>query len=324
MTSLSAQIREQIISSFRAELAEHLQTLNGGLLAIEQGTVQGEECTETLRTIFRAAHSLKGAARAVNVTIIEQMAHALESVLDALQKDTLKPSQEVFTAAYQMLDAIQLVQEAYEKGETTPPFQATQAIFALEALLHREPEKQPEEKDNGKNGHGKGKHAKKGDSAAHIEDCIKETFESVREWKQDAEKPPEETSKAESKPDEEPFPALSFDERRRIPDRRLSADLKLRVKVSRLDRLMEYLNELLIIKIRSQQRLKQIKDLKERINYLEKEWQSARGAYAHRAHIQGSENGKVLSKDEKIILNYAGITQEQVHNSNHDISVVER
>jgi two-component system chemotaxis sensor kinase CheA len=323
MTSLSAKIREQIISSFRAELSEHLQTLNNGLLAIEQGTVQGDERTETIRSIFRAAHSLKGAARAVNVTIVEQMAHALESVLDALQKDVLKPSQEMFTATYQTIDAIQLVQEAYEKGETTPPFQATQAIFALEALLHKE----PEAKDNEKNGHGNGKdkHAKKGDSAAHVEDCIKKTFASVREWKQEAEKPYEETPKVESKLNAESSAALPFEERRKAPDRRVSTDLEtVRVKVSRLDMLMEYLNELLIIKIRSQQRLKQIKDIKERIGYLEKEWQSARGAYTHRAHIQGSENGKILSNDEKVILNYTGIAQEQVHNSNHEISVVER
>lgn len=335
MTSLSAKIREQIISSFRAELAEHLQTLNNGLLAIEQGTISGEERTETLRAIFRAAHSLKGAARAVGITIVEQMSHSLESVLDALQKDALQPSQELFNACYQTIDAIQLVQEAYEKGETTPPFQATQAIFALEALLRKEPQAKPESKEKDEDARGgNGKIPKKNDPVAHAEARIKKTFESVLESKQEAEKPPEEPKpaevsaelKPEPKPEAESAPVpLPIEDRRRMPDRRMSADSEtVRVKVSRLDTLMEYLNELLIIKIRSQQRLEQVKNIKDKVAYLEKEWQSARGSYTRRAHAQNGEAGKVISKDERKVLGYVNSVQEQIHNSNHDINVVER
>ena len=67
--SLSAKIREQLISSFRAELAEHIQTMTDGLLALEQGTLASEGRQSTLDEIFRAAHSLKGAARAVGITV---------------------------------------------------------------------------------------------------------------------------------------------------------------------------------------------------------------------------------------------------------------
>ncbi len=329
MTSLSAKIREQIISSFRAELAEHLQTMNNGLLAIEQDTVKDEERAETLRTIFRAAHSLKGAARAVGITIVEQMAHSLESVLDALQKDTLQPSQEMFNACYQTLDAIQLVQEAYERGETTPPIQSTQAIMALEGLLHQEVkpvtkvETKVETKVNGKNGNGK--HPKKVDPAAHAEERIKNTFKNVLELKQNAEtaKPVEPEHKLEPETEAESVRQL-VEERRLAVDRRAAPDTEtVRVKVSRLDLLMDYLNELLIIKIRSQQRLQQVKNIREKVGSMEKEWQLARSAYAHRAHIKNDETAK-LSKDEKKVLNYVGVTQEQIHTSNHDINIVER
>ena len=83
--SLAAKVREQLISSFRAELAEHVQTMNDGLLILEQGTVEDEQRKTVLENIFRAAHSLKGASRAMGVTTVEQLAHALESVLDDLQ-----------------------------------------------------------------------------------------------------------------------------------------------------------------------------------------------------------------------------------------------
>jgi two-component system chemotaxis sensor kinase CheA len=89
--SLSAKVREQLLSSFRAELSEHVQTMTDGLLAIEQQNVSGDEKQALLDSIFRAAHSLKGASRAMGVTAVEQIAHALESVLDGIRREALDP-----------------------------------------------------------------------------------------------------------------------------------------------------------------------------------------------------------------------------------------
>jgi len=130
--SISSKIREQLISSFRAELSEHVQTMTDGLLALEQGSIAGEQRQSTLENTFRAAHSLKGAARAVGITVIEQLAHALEGILDAMQRDAIELTPQLFTACYQALDAIQAVQAVYEAGETTPPVQALQALAVLE------------------------------------------------------------------------------------------------------------------------------------------------------------------------------------------------
>jgi two-component system chemotaxis sensor kinase CheA len=130
--SISARIREELIGSFRAELNEHIQTMTDGLLALEQGSVRGKKRQAMLENTFRAAHSLKGAARAMGVTVIEQLAHALEGILDGIQRDTIELTPDLFTACYQALDAIQTVQAAYEAGETTPPVQALQALAILE------------------------------------------------------------------------------------------------------------------------------------------------------------------------------------------------
>ena len=129
--SLSAKIREQIINSFRAELAEHVQTMNNGLLALEQQTIVGAQREERLAEIFRAAHSLKGAARAVGVSAVEQLAHVLEDVLGGIQQNRIQPTPDLFTACYKALDAIQGVQAAYEAGQTTPPLEALQALGGL-------------------------------------------------------------------------------------------------------------------------------------------------------------------------------------------------
>lgn len=92
------------------------------------------ERAAALHKLFRAAHTMKGAARTVGVTIVEQMARALEGVLDAVEKGTLQPSRELFHACRQILEAIQVVQITYENGEITPPYQATQALMELEEL----------------------------------------------------------------------------------------------------------------------------------------------------------------------------------------------
>src|ERR1700674_5164664 len=79
------EIQRQLMDIFQAELDEHLGTLNKGLLALEQGPMPDDRAA-VLSNIFRAAHSLKGAARAVGVKDIEAMAHRLEDALGAIRQ----------------------------------------------------------------------------------------------------------------------------------------------------------------------------------------------------------------------------------------------
>ncbi|HTP07300.1 MAG TPA: hybrid sensor histidine kinase/response regulator [Anaerolineae bacterium] len=140
--SLSEEVRARLLASFRAELAEHIQMITDGLLALEQQTVPTDQRPALLEDIFRAAHSLKGAARAMGITAIEQLAHALEDVLSALQKNTLTLSSALFTACYQALDAIKLVQAAFETDSSTPP---PEVLHALSTLATFKPGVRPSE-----------------------------------------------------------------------------------------------------------------------------------------------------------------------------------
>jgi len=115
--SLSAKIREQLISGFRAELAEHVQTMTNGLLALEQCALKASNARRRWKTSLRSAQPQR-AARAVGVIAVEQLAHALEDILAAMQQDALELSTGLYTACYRALDAIQAVQVAYESGET--------------------------------------------------------------------------------------------------------------------------------------------------------------------------------------------------------------
>jgi len=70
---LSARL-EQLDTIFSVELSERVQTLSELLAEVERGADPGAP-----RSIARALHSLKGAARAVDATAIEQVAHAAEA-----------------------------------------------------------------------------------------------------------------------------------------------------------------------------------------------------------------------------------------------------
>jgi two-component system chemotaxis sensor kinase CheA len=111
-----------------------LQKLNETLLQLER---QPDDAVRQplLQEIFRSAHSLKGAARAVSLTDIETLAHVMETVLQQSRDAQLELTPVVCDALYDALDAIQQMLGgeavsiepisarliALTKGETVPP-----------------------------------------------------------------------------------------------------------------------------------------------------------------------------------------------------------
>lgn len=105
MLPADEEMLRQLMASFREELAERLAAVNAGLLALEQEP-EGPQRGELLESLFRHVHSLKGAARAVNLHVVERLAHALEDALGAIQKGRLALSAELFDLLYKGSDMI--------------------------------------------------------------------------------------------------------------------------------------------------------------------------------------------------------------------------
>ena len=61
-----------------------------------------------IQELFRAAHSLKGAARTVQLSEIEQIAHSMESVFDSIRSGQLAMNSDIADIFYDSLDYIQL------------------------------------------------------------------------------------------------------------------------------------------------------------------------------------------------------------------------
>ena len=94
----------RLTATFLEELDEHVRVFNRELLALEQQP--SEPWAERIKTLFRSAHSLKGAARAVSAARIEAICHRLEGVLAAVRDGETPPSRELFELLFAATDAI--------------------------------------------------------------------------------------------------------------------------------------------------------------------------------------------------------------------------
>ncbi|MBN1285271.1 MAG: response regulator [Anaerolineae bacterium] len=104
MTTSEDDLMRELLETFNVEAKEHLQNLNQALLQLERQPDE-ERRRELLREAFRAAHSLKGAARSVGLGEIEKLSHAIENVLQAARDANQPLGPEVCDVLYDGLDA---------------------------------------------------------------------------------------------------------------------------------------------------------------------------------------------------------------------------
>ena len=102
----------QFLGSFVQEARENLAALNRGMVELEKRPGDAELLTE----LMRAAHTLKGTSRMVNVLDVNQVAHRAEDVLEAVRDGQVAMSPEVGDALFMALDEIGACVEAVAAG----------------------------------------------------------------------------------------------------------------------------------------------------------------------------------------------------------------
>lgn len=105
--------------TFKVEADEHLRAISSGLLELKKEP-DSQKQTAIIETVFREAHSLKGAARAVNLTDIERISQAAETVFSALKRKNIRRSPELFDTLYKAVDTIADL-GAFPDGKGTVP-----------------------------------------------------------------------------------------------------------------------------------------------------------------------------------------------------------
>ncbi|OPY75918.1 MAG: Gliding motility regulatory protein [Syntrophorhabdus sp. PtaU1.Bin058] len=105
MNKKSDEFAKRLLSAFRIEAEEHLKNITSGLIELEKGPEQQAK-TEVIETVFREAHSLKGAARAVNLTDIEKICQSLEGVFSSLKRNEIHLGPFMFDTLHRAVDIL--------------------------------------------------------------------------------------------------------------------------------------------------------------------------------------------------------------------------
>jgi two-component system chemotaxis sensor kinase CheA len=99
-------LMQQLKATFLDELSEHVESLNRGLLALEKDPADKQRA-ELLKSLFRAAHTLKGASAAVCGGPLPDVCHQLEEILSAVQQNRFQFSPELFALLFRTVDGIE-------------------------------------------------------------------------------------------------------------------------------------------------------------------------------------------------------------------------
>lgn len=130
MANSKDELQRRLRQAFREEATERLQTLADALALIQQSP---DDEAMLIEGVFREVHSLKGAARAVSLTQVEQLCQGWESLLSALRQRRLEPAAEHWVLSRKARKILQQLIEAADSVDQGAVAEMREA-FELAAL----------------------------------------------------------------------------------------------------------------------------------------------------------------------------------------------
>ena len=131
MSTHDEQFMQALLAAFKDEAGEHIQALSASLLELEKPT-PGESPSALIERLYREAHSLKGAARAVNRLDVEAVCQAVETVLAGWKKGAPRPPPEGFDQLHHTFDQLR---NWVAVTSPAPAALVTSRVQAVAALL---------------------------------------------------------------------------------------------------------------------------------------------------------------------------------------------
>jgi two-component system chemotaxis sensor kinase CheA len=126
MNSANDELLNRLRAIFAVEAQEHAQAMSSALIELEK-TPSEKDRERLMETVFRGAHSLKGAARSVNRADIEILSHALETLLATVRSQKADLSPAWFDLLYEAVDRLGRLVET----------DSEQSTVDLSPLIHR-------------------------------------------------------------------------------------------------------------------------------------------------------------------------------------------
>ncbi|MDP4191392.1 MAG: response regulator [Bacteroidota bacterium] len=260
---------KKLLATYKIEAQEHLQIISSGLLGYERSSDKIEKET-IIEEVYRAAHSLKGASRAVNQYEIESLCKGLESTFSSLKKGE-------FTAGPGLLDIILKAVDLIDSYIITDDEEKKSGLKEEMSLVENEitnisysGAKKQDERSKGKKSEG---------SSDAKDKKVEKENEGYKE----------------SKGYEERSNSREEQLLQRVSDRPLPTSDTVRIAVSKLDSIFLQAEQLISIRLSSEQTAKVLNDLQANFNLWKKEWTKVNSAFRKiKSQTDPSKNNKSL------------------------------
>ncbi|OQX17885.1 MAG: hybrid sensor histidine kinase/response regulator [Desulfobulbaceae bacterium A2] len=119
----------EILQGFIEESLEHLSDIEQDLLSIEQAGANIDD--QLVNKVFRAAHSIKGGAGFMGLSVIQELAHATENILGMIRSRKLVPTPDIVNVLLQASDALQKLIEDIQNSNSVD---ISHLVVALNAI----------------------------------------------------------------------------------------------------------------------------------------------------------------------------------------------
>lgn len=126
---------KELLNDFRNEASEHYETIVKGLLDLESKE-EDYVRQQVIETIYRSTHSLKGAARAVNLPDIERLCFSLETMFGHLKRGEISLTPQLLDTLHKSADMLDsLIKRLIEGRESNENNNLNQTIKNLEYII---------------------------------------------------------------------------------------------------------------------------------------------------------------------------------------------
>lgn len=125
---------KEIHGIFFEESAEGLDAMESGLLGLSPGSAD----PETINTIFRAAHSIKGGAATFGFLTVSNFTHGVETLLDQLRSGQRDIDESLVELLLESVDCLRSMLEDLQAEREPDPAVAAEVQTRIDALLQND------------------------------------------------------------------------------------------------------------------------------------------------------------------------------------------
>ncbi len=282
---------KKILASFKLEAQENIDSLYDNLIKLEKEDDEAFK-KDLIEKIYRSAHSLKGASRAVSMQDIERVCHAFEDVMSGVREGIISLNTSIFDILHKTVDLIAVLLNSNADTEDEELIDRISNHIDLLALI-----------ETGENIAGN-----QSSEASVIDNNIVEDSKEVGKSLLVNEE--DNTTDAEE---------LAKKVNTLVDKTKSTTSSTIRVSNNKLDRLLFQTEKLLEIKLTSIERNNNLKDIVDKLYMWEREYENYNNKLkAIKRKVEEAEYDKIEIKSRDLsdmidVLEWAGSSVKEMH-----------